>query len=675
MSAVATKKAGSDRAIQLTFPLEFKRAYDLPRSYFPSDDGVFPQLMIGDDFQSQYHEQKRADANRSVMDGIQARRTQQRLLMTGHANYHVPKPVLSQRKFANPMYGAEMPYSTRRDNGVGAPFKVVEVGAMEGMGVVGGARTKEGQEFYKGQLDARIAQLNRINALTQGFAVEMGAQYRTENPEKTGPFDKVKFFIFLRGLFNAVYEGDVSRFTFENLKELITMLFQFGPIATREDFEGAIKLTKDTWEGLGGLLDEDRLRTGENEDENAYTSDLRVYMEMIYKYLGQMFKNMNLQEGERRTLSNSLRKSLGFESANLVYPTTAVGSDAATISSRGTTRTGFTGYSGFSRDSGTRGSSSSGGSDWFDRPARPREDEEAGGMPRAPFAGRSDDPERRRFGERTGAMTRGPSAWFGDEDAGTVPSLPIDLDAARDEAPRLVYPLGMAGVDPNAEGVPRADEGPYRDTVEYLIGAILRDLDGWTGQIDTTNEFVAENYPDPQNFVDDLAGQMEDQGFTKAQIARGMELISRDLGDGPNVFAEYIAENSGDTGPAPQQVARPASLAGMAGLPTAVYRDRDEDGAPDLEEAGEAAPAPAPRAAARERTPDEVRAILRAAGWPTTNAEMLERARTLDAYERLYRNFPKELGGPLTWRGATKVASPKQYIKTLMRKIMGDVWG
>ena len=198
MSAFGTKKSSGDRGLQLTFPLYFQEAYNIPLEYFPSYEGESTDLLIGSDFQSEYHEQKRMEANRSVMNGIQANKTKEEKLLTGRANYHLPKPVLGQRIYANPSNGAEVLSSTRRDNGKLAPFRTVEAGKEDGMrgGVV---VSLEAQEFYKKQLERRIAQLNRINALTQGYAVQMGDTYKTENNMKEGSIDKVEFlFIFVR---------------------------------------------------------------------------------------------------------------------------------------------------------------------------------------------------------------------------------------------------------------------------------------------------------------------------------------------------------------------------------------------------------------------------------------------------------------------------------------------
>jgi hypothetical protein len=229
MAAMATKKPRGDMGVQLTFPANFQKAYDLPLSYYPSYGGAAFDLMIGTDFQSEYHEQKRREAHQSVLNGLQARRTAEQKLLTGPHNYHLPKPVLGQRKYANPSCGAEAYSSTRRDNGMDAPFRTIETG-QQGAGLRGGVMTSlEGQNFYKKQLDRRIAQLNRIDALAQGFAVEQGQSYKTDDNTKEGSVDKVQFFVYLRALLDAITEGDLSRFTFENLKEMLDMMLLLLP--------------------------------------------------------------------------------------------------------------------------------------------------------------------------------------------------------------------------------------------------------------------------------------------------------------------------------------------------------------------------------------------------------------------------------------------------------------
>jgi hypothetical protein len=639
MAAVTTKKATGDAGVQLTFPLNFQRAYSAPYAYFPSYSGSPMEIMVGQDFQSQYHQEKRIEANKRVFDGIQANRTKERLLLTGPHNYHLPKPVLGQRIYANPMNGAEMPSSTRRDNGKLAPFKVVEVGAEGGMrgGVV---HTLEGQEFYKKQLDRRISQLNRMNALAQGFATQLGQEYKTDDNTKTGSIDKVQFFTYLRALMDAVVVGDLSRFTFENLKEMIDMLFKFGPTMTDEDF-------KDTLDALVTLIVTIRSGLSENpeyaqfdDEKRAYAQTLEVYVERMRTYVDTMFVKQTLSEKDKRTLSKSLKKSLGFE--GLIRKERLV--DVLYELRRQNPRVDQNAEDNDDGDDDGR----------FDRPATPREDGEQRGMPRAPYAGRNGDDNQERFGRTTGFFVYGGPTWFGENDEARA-------DEREDVAPRYVAPLTLSGADPNAERVPRANPKLTREALEEVVFSVLSPL-GYTRDQDES-EFVANNYPSPDDFVAEVSRGMEERGFSKAQIAEAMTEI------GMEVFTDYISENAGETAPEPSRAARSSGLMPMGGLAPPIYRDDDEDGNADIapaEDVGE--DGTNARAATTAARPSFTK-LVRDHDLPKTRNEMYEKYRTEAQYKALGLRIPKEMGGPYRMREGTTLKNAKAYIIKLFRTI------
>lgn len=632
MSAYGTKKFFGDEAVQLTFPANFSKAEVLPRAFYPSEAGSPFQILIGTDFQSTYHEQKRLDANQSVMNGLQARRSMEQKLLTGPHNYHLPKPVLGQRRFANPSLGSESYSSARRDNSEDAPFRTVESG-REG-GLRGGVmRSLEGQEFYQKQLGRRIAQLNRINALAQGFAVQQGQQYRTENNTTSGSVDKVDFFIFIQSLLDAITEGDLSRFTVDNLKELIAMMFRFGPTMTVEDIDD----TREAFDTMlisvrDGLSDEPNIA---NEPEKrAYAETLVLYVEKMRQYIGQIERNFNLQPRDKKTFSDSLRKSLGFEKLLKKGATVkSVLQEVRQVNPRVNDAVeDFDG--GFDDDD----DDDEDGDGRFNRPAETREDEEARGMPRQPFAGRADDPNRRRFGERSGAMATAPS-FFGEEED--------------DGGQQFVAPLALSGAEPNAEAMGQANPQILVETLEQVIQSILQPL-GYEKDEDP-NVAVEFYYSEPSFFVREVEGAMTDRGFSKAQIAEAM------LGSGMEVFSEYIAEHSGDTGPAPIQP--PARAVGPMGLNLPIYRDDDDDGVADVVLPQQMA----------QPDDDPFLAMLRAIGIPTRST-MLANFRTAEQYRALGLRIPAELGGPYRMRADTTPKNAKAYIIKLIQKNYDPDW-
>lgn len=522
MAAVATKKPGGDAGVQMTFPRNFQEAFSAGIGYFPSAQGQGIDLFVGQDFQSKYHEQKRLDANQSVRNGLQARATSERLMMTGPHNYHLPKPVLSQRRYANPSYGAEALVSTRRDNGPEAPFRVIEgTDIIMGMppmpfedSMRGGVlKTAQGYDFYKGQLTDRIEQLNRINALSQGFAVPMGQGVNTRDNETEGSPNKVGFFLLLREFMDAVEAGTFNRFTFESIKDFVGKLLNLAPTASEEDFQDIIE----------GLDDIERNLNGEDEDIDSvraiYAETLRVLADKTRDYTRVMFGNMNRSEKEKTALSKSLVKSLKLDQLlRRKSPVVALGDADSRIA---LTIEDFD-------DGGDDGQ--------FEAPTVGREDGEQMGVPRAPFAGEGLDENRDRWGRRGRPQRDGEMpGFFGEEVAADLPG--------------VVAPLDMAGFDPGAQ-IPAP---PLAGMNDVLTALMRDDLQGLVTTADDRQklldgdfgELVQKLYPDPRNFVANVATAMEERGYSKAQVANAMGEVALPF------FAEYIARNGGEVGPAP----------------------------------------------------------------------------------------------------------------------------
>jgi len=522
MAAYGTKKPGGDRGVQLTFPAEFQKAYTGGYAFFPSDLGQPLDLLVGSDFQSTYHEEKRLDANRGVMDGLQARRSMEQKLLTGLQNYHLPKPVLGQRKFANPMNGVVGFTSARRD-GMDAPFATVASGMRGGVVV-----TQEGQDFYRMALQRRIEELNSINSLAQGFAVPMGQRVQTYRNQDQGAPDKVEFFQMLRGLMDTVTEGDFTKFSFDALKDLTKQLFRLAPSATQEDFD-------DIMDGLD-IIDaayrkyetQPELKPGSGFEE--YGETVRIYVGKARRYTTAMFRAMNLSPRDRKTLSDSLVRSLGF--TKLVTKKTEA--DAIKEAAKTSTRVrdsfeNFDGKYGGDDDDGD-------GDGRFNRPAQTREDEDARGAPRAPLAGKNGDPNRERFGQRRGRL-EDPS-FFGEE--------------REEEENQFVAPLDLAGFDPNAQ-IPAQDSEVLRKAVAAELQTVLREsgypqipnpAGGAPSAANSEEEFV-EKVLDEDELTSTLESRLLAKTFTKAQIAKGMELMRKPF------FASYVAANTGDINPAP----------------------------------------------------------------------------------------------------------------------------
>jgi len=629
MSGYGTKKRGGDEGVQLTFPANFQKAFNAGYGFFPSDGGVATDLMVGTHFQSTYHEEKRMDANKVVMDGLQARRTQQEKLLTGHQNYHLPPPVLGQRKFANPAFGVVGFTSARRDGTVDAPFAVVEQSAR-GSGMVGGVRTAEGNTYYNLQLRRRIEQLNKMNALAQGFPVPMGQRVNNFDAEKFGSKDKVNFFLYLRVLSDSILEADYSRFSFENLKEMMDMLFKFAPTtATEDDFKEIVDGWEEMLESIRGQS-EDVYAQGEGEvGKEEYAETLKIFLEKGFQYIRQMSANVFRERRDKEALSRSLIKSLGFTSfLRRGNRTEQVVADEARRNGR--VAQAWENIDG--RHGGDDDDDDGGGDGRFDRPAQNREDAEAGGAPRGPLAGRNADPNRERFGARNGAFVfGGPAEFFGESGVG-------------EDEQAEVAPLDLAGFDPSAQA-------PAQDP-EILRNAVATDLEenlialGWRAGSDIMDFFTSlgdgsGGEETQRRLIEDTAESLERKGYSKAQIAEGMRLTGYDF------FSEYIGANVGDLRPAPIEPAfrrPPPSLA-----PTSL---------PFVPNVGRTALDPSVK---------EFKMDLGKMGLPTSRAELL--SMTTEQMKEVGARIPKEFGGPYKPRADSKRASVRTALIERLKKI------
>jgi len=654
MSAVPTKKPFGDQGVQMTFPYNFIQHYNIPLNYFPSYEGSPPDIMIGTDFQAKYHEEKRVAAVAAVMDGLQSRRTSQRLMMTGPHNYHLPKPVLGQRKFANPSHGMVGFPSARRD-GSTAPFVTTETGAV-GAGLRGGVmKTREGADYYQKNLADRVTQLNRINAVAQGYAVKMGSDHNTEDNTRNGSQDEVTFFLYLRALTDAITDGDITRFTFENVKEIIQMLIRSAPKMEDLDLNDIIEAC---YLGYNSLLNYQTQEYTVDPEKPAYVETLKFLLTKINYIAKVMLTNLYASTRDKQTIMKGLvrtlelnrfmfkesdsKNALSRQNALINLLNTERGSSAA-LDHR---MEDFDGDGGGDEDD--FGNGGGGGDGQFGFSAEAREDSEMRGMPRAPLAGRNDDPQRQRFGERNGQVIYGDSGYFGES-----------ADRERDAFPPYVQPLGMSGIDPNAQEAPQMDGLILQDVVDDQIKRVLEDL-GFA-DTDDVEEFVKLQYPNPNNFVKEVADGLVERGFTAAQVANGMQRTNLPF------FADYIAENSGPLGPEPARAARPAGLGGipLGGLSAPVYEDGNGDGLADLPPRREDSSG-APRGAQSSAGLD---GIFQRNNLPRDRDIFNREYNTIGKLRQLGSRIPREYGGPYNPREDTKVRNAKARIITLLKNI------
>ena len=414
-------KPGGQKAVQLTFPLIFNENFTAGRAFFPTAEQQPIQLLLGETFQSEYHAQKAADARQSVYNGLANDKRKEMILLTSHANFRLPKPVLGQRKFANASLGAagSSSGSARQDGPFGAPFQMIENEMVGGV-----MRTQEGFDYYTKNLQARIEQLNKVNTLTMGVPVERGAIIQPLSDSRfEGSPDKIEFFLLLQQLMDSVSDGDITRFSLDNLNKMIKTIFRFGPTADKEDFEDMVRAISEIRNQLRQGLDQPL--GAEDPEQTNYQITLQTYMESLAGYVDEMFANMNLSEKDRKTLSKSLVKTLQFNSLLREKELRKVVNKIRRINVRANQEA----------EDVDEDDDAPGGNGRFDQGGDAREDDEQEGVQRQAFvdAGQGGDPNREAYGaERArGAREQQQFAFFGQE-----PEEALGRAAAED---RLIY--------------------------------------------------------------------------------------------------------------------------------------------------------------------------------------------------------------------------------------------
>ncbi len=409
---------------QIGFPSVYESVFSaarLPERYFVAPKMVqFEEPFVGTDFQSKYHQNKKADADHMARAKVQStQRGNVRAFSSAHGYFGMPKAVLGQRKFANPSMGAFSATSARRDQPENdAPFNTVESVYTGGV-----LRSAQGQAYGKTRLLARIGQLNTIEAAKQAFQLAtMGqtaatampgapmapsgmpsaaAATTTAGPAEVGESTKIELNLLFQGIIDALMSGQprpgdygeaqadvLSRFTFADATRALTILFRMAPTMSVEDYEDILEKVQNIRSLLDSLLDPDRV---EQQPEAVQTSlSMKVLFDKVADYLEKMMEgnNPNLSVQNRLLLSQALVKSLGFSQflrrpdlQRLAQTAPSVGERASAMDSE----------SEFRPDGG------------FDRRARPREDDEEEDRGFEDF----DGDERQTFGYDSGR-------WFGE---------------------------------------------------------------------------------------------------------------------------------------------------------------------------------------------------------------------------------------------------------------------
>jgi hypothetical protein len=366
MSAFGTAKMPTT-SLNTGFPAAFGYAYAQygePETFYP--EGALPSVdnTVGHDFQAMWHQQKMRDAH--YMAGAKVRSTHAmnaRAFSSAHGYFGMPPPVLGQRKFANPSFGAYPSGNSARMDQPGAPWHIME--GTSGMGIGMGSnghleggvlRTSAGQRHGRATLLARIAQLNAISAAkmnfqSQGAPIQLpGTPFAGAAPSidaMLGATPLVELAQILQNIKENLYlsepdqPGRDSIGDFGKLFPLIVRMATANPpsdIANVLGFiegssgeDGIIQLLRhkiDTMEEAGFDADND-------QKARAFFQRSLVQSEWwgrVVEYLKKMIEIAESPAKNRQAASNAYVKSLGFgklgRDIGTTYRTNVVPADA-----------------------------------------------------------------------------------------------------------------------------------------------------------------------------------------------------------------------------------------------------------------------------------------------------------------------------------------------------------
>jgi hypothetical protein len=311
MSAYGTKKAGGDEAVQLTFPAVFSEAVARrPLRYAGAPTRRAAPLPAGDDEMARYHEQKRADAHRRVLNAVKDTKAAiRRYLVSPHGYYDLPPPERSQRVFANPSNGAGGIggdiYSARCDT-ERAPFR------CSGGGMVGGVlRTAEGQQYGRQLLRNRLRQLDAIDVAAavdkektaaEGLPVPVAVEAGI--PDVEGVARRLELSGLLGQISDAFATGTAAQLTAKDVNEFLQKLITFATVGNRQELEELIADVEATVQAAEGAEEEATAR-GRTERQIAFITRIVNKMIAARNYLVEMYANANRPLNERKKVSIS----------------------------------------------------------------------------------------------------------------------------------------------------------------------------------------------------------------------------------------------------------------------------------------------------------------------------------------------------------------------------------
>jgi len=473
IGAVATQKVQSD-ALNLGFPSAYQSVYaakGVPERFFATKERTPMTMWAGNDLQSQYHEQKRVDAN--YMAGAKVRATQlsrMRYVGTPHGLGVLPPAVLGQRLFANINNGAYSATSARQSHS-DAPFRYSGGGDYESNYCGGVLRSAEGQAHGMAVLQARIGQLNDIATAKADFTSgampqSSGAPTQSFNPSAVSP--AIELNLLLQQIQDALLQGEggeeatkLDRFDLATASRALGLIFRMVPEGNSDFVEDTQAKVQNILELLNGVLDDEMESAGFSASARETALSLQVIFTKLDVYLKRMIagapvereeaffnpltgrqetktvlsqeQGEDLSTPERVALSKNLVSSLGF-SKMLKYMGESDPSGLLSVAQRDRLLDAQQRQRYRVGDMDEDDDDDDGD---FDRPAGPREDEAHDAETGVDRSARNfSEDERLRFGFNSGMYLptngRGEGTYFGEDDVGhAAPSASVGQSQRR----------------------------------------------------------------------------------------------------------------------------------------------------------------------------------------------------------------------------------------------------
>ena len=360
MSSFGTQKVATN-PLNLGFPDPYSHWYansGKTDTFMGGNIQTGIDMPIGTDFQAQYHQQKRRDANYMANAKVKATLVARaKAFSSPNGYYQLPPPVLGQRRFANPSNGSLFSHSTRLDVPGLAPWSEVPNGnpyasqfvrapekdwSMEGARLSGGVlRTTVGQDWARAKLNDRIRQFNAIDEAKMAFQTDAmgsmaGAQPSGEPFAGAEPslqselavLPQVELAQLLQNIMDALMTTNydwsgITKFLVGDANKIFALCVRLGTNNSAEDIENVLEFITggSSQDGITQLIENALATLGELEEgeENAdatYTLRILETMRNLFRrlevYLEQMLKIAGNPAKDRTNASKALIKSLGF---------------------------------------------------------------------------------------------------------------------------------------------------------------------------------------------------------------------------------------------------------------------------------------------------------------------------------------------------------------------------